>query len=245
MRCLVIAFIYVSLLGHTTAQDVDFPAILERCIDPLVSPRQQQYCSNEYIANFINEKLVYPDSARERQKEGLVVVRFTIDTLGELTQLELVRNIGYNCGQEALKIVRQLPKFRPAQKDGHPVNSKLNIPIRFRTLDSNPNNANSLYRLQWSTAYGKVLKIDYLEQYARQALTIRDHYGEIYPIERLEMSYIYKRKVITVKGNSPTLTNDMRKLIQKARSKGAITFTAQFKKGRETIDVYREFDLVP
>lgn len=240
-----ILLISFYLCTQANAQVIEFPAILEQCIDPLISKEQQVKCSNEYISNFINEELIYPDSARNNQIEGVVVVRFTIDSSGELTKAELIRNIGYDCGQEALRIVRQLPKFRAALSKEQPVLSEITVPIRFRALDKNPNNATPLYRIQWSTAYGKTIKVDDLKKYTNQAVTVRDHYGEIYKINSLEMSYIFKRQVNTAKGNSPILTKEMLKFIKKARAKGAITLTAHFKKGKETIEVYREFDLIP
>ena len=90
---------------------VDIPPLFEGCNDPLVSTAQRQTCSAPKIQAFIRANITYPDSAKVHQAEGIVVVRFTVDETGVISQLELIRDIGHGCGQEAMRVVRMMPAF--------------------------------------------------------------------------------------------------------------------------------------
>jgi len=75
-------------------------------------------------------------------------------------------------------------------------------------------------------------------------LSVRDYYGESYTIDRLEMNYIYKNKVVTERNRSGQLSQNMHRLIRKAKVGSAITFSAFIRNGTQEIEVFREFEIV-
>lgn len=89
-------------------------------------------CSNKNILAFISKNMKYPTLARENGLEGTVVIQIIIGKDGSIESAKIVRDIGGGCGAEALRIVKQLPKFTPATQRGKPVRVQMNIPVKFR-----------------------------------------------------------------------------------------------------------------
>lgn len=67
------------------------------------------------LYEFIEENLIVPQKAREKEIEGRVYVQFVIDTDGTVINPRVLRDIGGGCGEEALRIVRLMPKWTPGR----------------------------------------------------------------------------------------------------------------------------------
>ncbi|MDM7202793.1 MAG: TonB family protein, partial [Thermodesulfobacteriaceae bacterium] len=76
------------------------------------------------------EMPVYPPLARRLGKEGMVVLRLTIDEKGKLLNIEIVEGAGYGFTEAAIDAVKR-STFIPAKLDGKPVMSKALLQIRF------------------------------------------------------------------------------------------------------------------
>lgn len=247
MREFLLIILYLFSVGYLYSQSdsvytqVDIPPLFEGCNDPLISAEQQQACSAPQLMKFIRQHIIYPDSAKVHQIEGVVVVQFLVDAQGRVSSAELLRNIGYGCGQEALRIVRMFPDFEPAMKDGNPVASKMTLPIRFKIIDESA--TERFYQLQWGNIYRSSISKAELAILLKQGIEVRDFYGNIYAIKKLEINYILKNKIKTEKGNSGILTSSMLKMLQKAKPKGVIVLIAKIEKDVQTIEVVREFTI--
>lgn len=62
---------------------------------------------------------------------GLVVVEATVETDGSLTNLGIRRSLHESCDKEALRIIKIMPNWIPAELDGIPLRTKIFIPIKF------------------------------------------------------------------------------------------------------------------
>jgi protein TonB len=81
---------------------------------------------------FIYANICYPDSARENGIEGTVVISFKVEKDGSIINPIIRREIGGGCEEEVLRIIKMLPKFIPAERNGEKVRTQFNLPIRFR-----------------------------------------------------------------------------------------------------------------
>jgi len=81
-----------------------------------------------YIVNNIH----YPEKAKAEGVSGRVYVRFIVETDGSVTNAEVLRGIGSDCDEEALRVVQAMPRWKPATKDGHPVRAQYHLPIYFK-----------------------------------------------------------------------------------------------------------------
>jgi len=84
------------------------------------------------LMKFIYENIKYPSIARENGIEGQVVVWFIVEKDGTISNIKIKRNIGGNCGKEAVRIVKMMPKWKPGMEDGKPVRVSFNLPVRFK-----------------------------------------------------------------------------------------------------------------
>lgn len=98
-------------------------------------------CAQEKMLEFIYSNIEYPTFARENNVSGTVVVRFVVNTQGEVDQIEVLRDIGAGCGEEAMRVVKlmnTLPeRWTPGKQRGVPVNVYFTLPVKF-ILKVNP-----------------------------------------------------------------------------------------------------------
>ena len=80
---------------------------------------------------FIEDNLQYPQIAAENCIGGRVYVQFEVDTDGTVLNPKILRDIGGGCGEEALRIVRLMPKWKPGRFYGKVVKTTFNLPIFF------------------------------------------------------------------------------------------------------------------
>lgn len=81
---------------------------------------------------FIGQNLKYPVSAQEANIQGKVVVRFVVDQNGSINDVEILRGIDPNCDKEALRVIKNMPKWVPGKQNGIPVKVYYTMPIVFR-----------------------------------------------------------------------------------------------------------------
>ncbi len=73
---------------------------------------------------------IYPKLARRLGKEGIVLLRLTIDERGRLRDVEVLKKAGSGLDEAAIKAMRE-SAFKPAEKNGKPIACRVRAPIRF------------------------------------------------------------------------------------------------------------------
>lgn len=87
---------------------------------------------NAALMNFISANLKYPVVAAENGVQGTVVVSFTVDKDGSITDIEVVRSIDPSLDAEAIRIIKSMPKWRPGMQQGKPIPVKYTVPVKFK-----------------------------------------------------------------------------------------------------------------
>ncbi len=80
---------------------------------------------------YIKKHIRYPAEAKEKQIQGKVYVRFKITKEGKIENVATLNKIDPLLDEEALRIVRSLPAWKPAKTGGRPINSWYTVPISF------------------------------------------------------------------------------------------------------------------
>jgi TonB family protein len=94
---------------------------------------QPQFPGGEDSLNvFLKKNLQYPEEAIKKGIQGKVFVTFIIDTDGSLSEIKLVKGIGEGCDEEALRMVKKMPNWRPAFYQGKVVRHRYLLPIMFK-----------------------------------------------------------------------------------------------------------------
>lgn len=81
---------------------------------------------------YVGDNMKYPAQARRMGVEGKVYVQFVVDKQGNVTEVVAVKGIGAGCDEEAEKVLRNSPKFKPGKQRGRAVKQKMVMPIIFR-----------------------------------------------------------------------------------------------------------------
>ena len=85
----------------------------------------------EAMVDFIAKSVVYPEKAKAEGVEGKVFVQFVVDTDGSIAEAAVLHGVGGECDDEALRVVKSMPKWQPATFKGKPVRSKYVMPIYY------------------------------------------------------------------------------------------------------------------
>ena len=78
------------------------------------------------------------DNYRAPEEEGLkgkVYVTFVVEKDGSLTDIKVLRDIGYGTGKEAIRVLNKCPRWNPGVQNGKPVRVLYSLPITIQTAD--------------------------------------------------------------------------------------------------------------
>lgn len=90
------------------------------------------------LSEYLGKNLKYPEAARKANAQGRVFVNFVVTKTGEITDINLLKGIGYGADEEAMRVVAQMPRWKPARQNGQVVNVRYNLPINFQLEGAKP-----------------------------------------------------------------------------------------------------------
>jgi TonB family protein len=83
------------------------------------------------LLEYISANLKYPQSALEQGTQGTVMLRFVVTGTGDIGEVQILKGLDPDCNNEAIRVVKSLPKFNPGMQQGRPVSVWYTIPVRF------------------------------------------------------------------------------------------------------------------
>ena len=83
------------------------------------------------LKKFLDKNLKYPEEARAKKIEGVVMIGFMINEKGAVSNIKLVKGVNEVLDNEALRVIRIMPTWRPAMTDGLPYNKEVVLPVTF------------------------------------------------------------------------------------------------------------------
>jgi protein TonB len=84
------------------------------------------------LLKFLSENIKYPPLARENNIQGTVALTFVVGKNGQVSDVQIVKDIGGGCGKEAVRVVQSMPKWNPGEANGNAVKVRFTLPVRFR-----------------------------------------------------------------------------------------------------------------
>ncbi|MBC7448408.1 MAG: energy transducer TonB [Hymenobacteraceae bacterium] len=130
-------------LGAQTLEGIDAPAaLLAEAVAVPTADNPAAIFTNvqtmpEYpggiaaLLRFVAHHTKYPPLALRNSIEGRVYLRFVVDETGQVMNPVVVKGIGGGCDEEAVRVLRTLPRFTPGQQNGRPVKVYFSLPISF------------------------------------------------------------------------------------------------------------------
>ncbi|HWY98013.1 MAG TPA: energy transducer TonB [Bacteroidia bacterium] len=80
---------------------------------------------------FLKKNTHYPSAARKNHISGTIEVDFWVDTLGNLSQLKVLKPLGYGCDKEALRVVKKMPRWKPGMDSRKPMAMDYHVDVIF------------------------------------------------------------------------------------------------------------------
>ncbi|MBO7540440.1 MAG: energy transducer TonB, partial [Bacteroidales bacterium] len=78
------------------------------------------------------ENLNYPEKAKAEKITGKVYVSFVVEKDGSISNVKVLRDIGYGCGEEAVRVVKAMPRWKPGMQRGKNVRVQYTLPLNFQ-----------------------------------------------------------------------------------------------------------------
>lgn len=86
----------------------------------------------EALASFLSENIAYPEEAKEKEIGGRVMVQYVIEKDGSVTDVKVLKSVDPMLDDEAVRVVKAMPKWKPGTVGGKPVRVKYVLPIVFK-----------------------------------------------------------------------------------------------------------------
>jgi protein TonB len=83
------------------------------------------------LMKYLATNIKYPPYAKEAGIQGRVFINFVVETDGSITAVKVLRGIGGGCDEEAIRVVKSMPKWKPGMQRGKPVRVSFNLPVKF------------------------------------------------------------------------------------------------------------------
>ena len=84
------------------------------------------------MMKYLSENVKYPALAIKAQEQGRVVVSFTVEKDGAITNVKVSRSVTPSLDAEAVRVVKAMPKWTPGKQDGQLVRVRYNVPVSFK-----------------------------------------------------------------------------------------------------------------
>ena len=84
------------------------------------------------LADYLGKNIKYPQMARESGIQGRVFVNFVIEPDGSVSNVNVMRSLGGGCDEEAIRVVKSMPKWKPGKQRGKAVRVSYILPVNFK-----------------------------------------------------------------------------------------------------------------
>lgn len=84
------------------------------------------------LMEFIYANIQYPEIAKENNIQGRVILRFCVTYKGGVDQVQIIRGVDKSLDDEAVRVIKLLPAWKPGKQGGKPVNVWYSVPVTFQ-----------------------------------------------------------------------------------------------------------------
>ncbi len=87
---------------------------------------------DEACIKWLHDHIKYPSICQEQGVQGRVIVAFVVNKDGSIVDVKVLRSPDQHLSDEAVRVVKQMPKWKPARQGNRSVRSRFNLPVMFR-----------------------------------------------------------------------------------------------------------------
>jgi protein TonB len=111
------------------APEATAPTVIEKAVEvetktesPFLTVEQQPEFPGgmKALGDFLSKSLKYPRAAASAGVSGRVFVSFVVNSDGSLTDLQVLKGIGFGCDEEAIRVMQKMPHWKPGKQSAEP-----------------------------------------------------------------------------------------------------------------------------
>ena len=124
----------IEMTGGHLLRKADGPRhaeLMEKKNEPDFKPTFRGHSDLSLFSEWVNRNLKYPKDAKDAHVEGAVKLQFTVGTNGGVQEVQILKGVYPSLDNEALRVIRSSPKWKPGIKDGKPVRVTYTYTINF------------------------------------------------------------------------------------------------------------------
>lgn len=87
---------------------------------------------NAAMMKFLGDNINYPIIAQENGIQGRIICNFVVERDGSITDVQVVRGVDPSLDKEAVRVIQQMPKWKPGKQRGSAVRVRFTLPVVFR-----------------------------------------------------------------------------------------------------------------
>ena len=103
----------------------------EEYLHPIPQVRAEFPGGTDALRIFLAENCHYPKEALEQKQQGVVILDFVVEKDGSISAITVLRSVCKALDEEAIRVVRAMPKWKPGENNGQPCRSYFQLPIMF------------------------------------------------------------------------------------------------------------------
>jgi protein TonB len=83
------------------------------------------------LEKFLHMNLQFPAAAKSAKVSGKVYIQFVVRRDGQITDVDILKGLGFGCDEEAIRLVKAMPNWIPGSQSGRPLSVRYSLPILF------------------------------------------------------------------------------------------------------------------
>ena len=83
------------------------------------------------LLQFIAENIHLPKCVIAAQVKGRSIIEFVVEKDGTVSDFKVVRSLNKECDEEAVRVLKTMPKWKPGMERGKPIRVKYTVPVKF------------------------------------------------------------------------------------------------------------------
>ena len=84
------------------------------------------------LMKYLQKNLRYPQICKEQGVQGRVIVQFVVNMDSTITDVNVIKSVNPHLDEEAVRVVKAMPKWKPGTQRGKPVRVRCTLPVTFR-----------------------------------------------------------------------------------------------------------------
>ena len=121
-----------EVVEEYVAPEIEEEEVTEQEIFQIVEEMPAFPGGEQKLLEYVAKNVKYPQIARESGIKGRVFISFVVEPDGSVSNVKVLRGIGGGCDEEAMRVVKSMPKWKPGKQRGKAVRVSYMLPVNFQ-----------------------------------------------------------------------------------------------------------------